>query len=220
MNDSPVAESKISRATWVGLIIALFAMVAIRQAVSYFYPVLTLTAALWKESLIWIAAIALLVLITRGERLPLRSIGLGTSTWWKSILWGFVLAIVCAAVAVGLALVTHYGGGPGADAFAKLPLWLITLVVIRAGVVEELFYRGYAIERLQALGLNRFWAAALPLIIFGVAHWTGGWANIVIALALGVILSAFYLWRRDLVANMIAHFLVDFVANVVPELFH
>ena len=68
--------------------------------------------------------------------------------------------------------------------------------------------------------LNLFWAAALPLVIFGVAHWTGGWANIVIALALGVILSAFYLWRRDLVANMIAHFLVDFVANVVPELFH
>jgi len=41
----------------------------------------------------------------------------------------------------------------------------------------------------------------------------------VIALALGAILSGFYLWRRDLVANMIAHFLVDFIANVVPKLF-
>jgi membrane protease YdiL (CAAX protease family) len=41
----------------------------------------------------------------------------------------------------------------------------------------------------------------------------------VIALALGAILSGFYLLRRDLVANMIAHFLVDFIANVVPKLF-
>ncbi len=90
---------------------------------------------------------------------------------------------------------------------------------MRAGVVEELFYRGYAIERLQALGLNRYLAAALPLAIFAVAHWTGGWANIVIALALGAILSASYLWRRDLVANMIGHFLVDFVGNVLPRLF-
>jgi len=54
----------------------------------------------------------------------------------------------------------------------------------------------------------------IPLAIFGVAHWTGGWANILIALALGVILSVFYVWRRDLVANMIAHFLVDFIGNI------
>jgi len=27
------------------------------------------------------------------------------------------------------------------------------------------------------------------------------------------------LWRRDLVANMIGHGLVDFIANVVPRLF-
>jgi membrane protease YdiL (CAAX protease family) len=91
--------------------------------------------------------------------------------------------------------------------------------VIRAGVVEELFYRGYAIERLQALGLSRGVSAAIPLVIFSLGHWTGGWANIVIALALGAILAGFYLWRRDLVANMIGHGLVDFVANVLPKLF-
>src|SRR5437762_13061590 len=45
------------------------------------------------------------------------------------------------------------------------------LIVLRAGVLEELFYRGYAIERLEALGLNRFWASIIPLLIFGVAYW-------------------------------------------------
>lgn len=219
MNDKPAADSRVSRATWMGLFLALFGMLIVRYAVSYFWPTLTFTAALWKESLIWLCAVAVLVIIRRGERLPLMSIGLGTSTWWKSILWGLILAVICGLVGGALAALTGYGHGPGSAAFEKLPLWLITLIVFRAGVVEELFYRGYAIERLQALSLNRYWAAAIPLVIFSIGHWTGGWANIVIALALGGILSAFYLWRRDLVANMIGHFMVDFVANVLPKLF-
>jgi membrane protease YdiL (CAAX protease family) len=41
----------------------------------------------------------------------------------------------------------------------------------------------------------------------------------VIALALGAILTGFYLWRRDLVANMFGHWLVDFVGNILPKLF-
>jgi membrane protease YdiL (CAAX protease family) len=84
---------------------------------------------------------------------------------------------------------------------------------------KNCFYRGYAIERLEALGLNRFWASIIPLLIFGVAHWTGGWANIVIALVLGAVLTLFYLWRRDLVRKHFGHFLVDFISNVLPRLF-
>jgi membrane protease YdiL (CAAX protease family) len=214
-------RSRISLATLLGLFLSLFGLLLVRQAVSHFFPALTFAAAIWKESLIWLCALALLLIIRRGERLPLTSIGLGTSPWWKSILWGFVITVACGLVGGVLAHLTHYGhaSNPTAVAFDRFPLWLITLIVIRAGVVEELFYRGYAIERLQALGLNRYLAAAVPLLIFGVGHWTGGWANILIALALGAILAGFYLWRRDLVANMIGHFMVDFVANVLPKLF-
>jgi membrane protease YdiL (CAAX protease family) len=203
----------------LGLFIALFGLLIVRQVVSYLWPAQIFTAAVWKESLIWLCVIALLLIIRCGEKLPFSSIGIGTSKWWKSLLWGLVLAAVCFLVAGVLVVLTHYTGGSVGEAFSRLPLWLVTLIVIRAGVVEELFYRGYAIERLEALGLNRYLAAAIPLVIFSVGHWTGGWANIVIALALGAILSGFYLWRGDLVANMIAHFLVDFIGNVVPRLF-
>jgi membrane protease YdiL (CAAX protease family) len=41
----------------------------------------------------------------------------------------------------------------------------------------------------------------------------------VIALVLGAALTFFYLWRRDLVANIFGHFLVDFISNVLPRLF-
>ena len=215
----PGGQPVTGKITWFGLFLALFGMLIARQAVSYFWPTLTFTAAVWKDSLLWLCAAALLVVIYRGERQSLGSIGLGSAPWWKSILWGLILAVLCAAIGLGLALLTGYGQGPGSAAFAKLPLWLITLIVVRAGVVEELFYRGYAIERLQAVGLSRYWAAGVALIVFSVGHWTGGWANIVIALALGGVLTGFYLWRRDLVANMIGHFTVDFVANVLPALF-
>ena len=211
--------AKVSRATWTGLFISLFAFLLIRQAILYFAPTLTTSSAILKETLLWTSAIVLLIIVRRGERLPLTSIGVGTSRWWKSILWGLAIALVCGLVGGLLAALTGYGHGPGSAAFEKLPLWLITLIVLRAGVVEELFYRGYAIERLQAVGLTPVLAAGIPLIIFALGHWTGGAANILIALALGAILSGFYLWRRDLVANMIGHGLVDFVANVLPALF-
>jgi uncharacterized protein len=169
--------------------------------------------------LIWVSAGGVLVIVRHGERLPFGSIGLGTSRWWKSILWGLAIALVSGVIVGGLAYLSGYGHGPGSAAFEKLPLWLITLIVFRAGVVEELFYRGYPIERLQMVGLRRFWSAVIPLIIFSLGHRSGGLANILIALAAGVILTGFYLWRRDLVANMIGHGAVDFVANVLPRLF-
>lgn len=217
--EQPPLSTKISSATWAGLAIALLAMVAIRQIFVFFVPETTFASAILKEALIWVSALALIVIVRRGEHLSLRSIGIGTARWWKSILWGFIIAIVSAVVVGTLAHLTHYGNGPGSAAFEKLPLWLITAIVFRAGVVEELFYRGYSIERLQLIGLGRFWSVAIPLVIFSLGHWSGGAANILIAFAAGLILTGFYLWRRDLVANMIGHGLVDFVANVLPALF-
>ena len=217
---APATDPPSKIATWTGLFIAFFGMLIMRQIVSYFYPTLTFTAALWKESLIWLCVIALLLIIWLGERLSLRSVGLGTADWKKSLLWSLPLAVVCILVGGVVVAITHYGHSENAEAFGRLPVWLVSLICLRAGVVEELFFRGYAIERLESLGLNRFWAAAIPLAVFAVGHWTGGWANIVIALAIGAVLAAFYLWRRDLAANMIAHFLVDFIPNVLPRLFY
>jgi CAAX protease family protein len=219
LRTNQTSVAKISRATWAGLFLSLFAMVVIRHAFAFLVPEITFAAAILKETLIWASAAALLLIICRGERLSFRSIGLSTCRWWKSIAWGLVIAVASAAVVGGLAYVTGYGHGPGSAAFEKLPLWLVTLIVFRAGVVEELFYRGYAIERLRMVGLGRFWSVTIPLVIFSLGHWSGGAANILIALAAGIILTGFYLWRRDLVANMIGHGLVDFVANVVPRLF-
>jgi membrane protease YdiL (CAAX protease family) len=215
--ENAVTGQRVTPITWVGLFVALFGMLIVRQAVNHFWPDATVTSAVIKEAGMWIVGLVLVVIVKVGEGLPLSSIGLGTVRFWKSLLWGLLLGVVCLLVAGILVTLTHFTGGESGKAMSKLPTWLISLIVLRAGVVEELCYRGYAIERLHALGLPRGLAAAVPLVIFGVGHWTGGWANILIALVLGAILALFFVWRRDLEANMIGHWFVDFVGNLLPK---
>ena len=195
-------------------------MLLVREAVNYFLPEVTVRSALLKEAGMGLVGLILVAIVHFGEGLPLSSIGLTTTHFLKSLLWGVVLAIVCFGVAGIFIALTHFNGGANAGSLEKLPVWLVTVIVFRAGIVEELCYRGYAIERLHALGLPRWLAALVPLIIFGLGHWTGGRLNIALALLLGAVLALFYLWRRDLAANMIGHTLVDFIPNVLPRLLH
>ena len=218
--EAQVPRSNSNLRTWVVLLFIMLVFLPIRQITQWVSPTLTTQSASLREALILATAAALLLYIKQVEGLPLRSVGLGTSVWWKSIAWGLVIATLCGAAGAAIVYATKYTGGPRAHDFDRLPLWLLVVIVCRAGFVEELFYRGFAIERLSAMGWPRVAAALFPLTIFSLLHYTGGAVNIVLAFVLGGILAGFYLWRRDLVANIIAHFLVDFVANVVPRLGH
>jgi hypothetical protein len=48
-SNHPSVPTKVSRATWAGLPIALFAMLAIRQVIVFFIPETTCASALLKE---------------------------------------------------------------------------------------------------------------------------------------------------------------------------
>ena len=205
--------------TWAAVLFCLFVMLPIREIVKQLAPGSTVASDELREGLILACAVGLLLFIHFVERLPFTSIGIGTSVWWKSVLWGLVTAAVCLVAAGGIIYLTKFDGGPHAHDFEKLPLWLVPVIVFRAGFVEELFYRGYAIERLKSLRWPKAAAALVPLVIFALMHYPGGPINVLVSFTLGGILTLFYLWRRDLVANIIGHFLVDFIANVVPRLF-
>ena len=120
-----------------GLFVALFGVLIIREIGSFIWPIRNFTSTIWKESLIWACALVLLVIVKRGEHLSLTSIGLGTAKWQKSLLWGLALTLICGVVGGGLAALTHFSGGSGGSFLERLPLWLVTLIVVRAGVVEE-----------------------------------------------------------------------------------
>jgi uncharacterized protein len=213
-------RSRISLFTWMGLLVSLFGFIAVRLAFRAFGAPDSITASLCREFAVWVMAAFLIVLVRFGERLPLRSIGLGTAPLRQSVRFGCILTGLCGVTAWIVILFTGYGHGPGSAEFNKVPIWLETLAVVRAGIVEELFFRGYAIERLESIGCGRVLSAAIPLAIFAGTHWTGGIPNVIIALVVGAVLTVFYMWRRDLVANMIGHGLSDFLGLVLPRFFH
>ena len=94
----------------------------------------------------------------------------------------------------------------------------MAITVLRAGVTEEVFYRGYAHERLQSLTGRRSLAVVLTIIPFALFHFRQGPAGILIAGVMGLILALIYLKRRSLPAVMFTHFTVDFVPNVLLPL--
>jgi membrane protease YdiL (CAAX protease family) len=95
------------------------------------------------------------------------------------------------------------------------PGWWLVISVVRAGVSEEVLFRGYPIERLQELTGSRTLAALLPLVLFALAHvgpW--GWAHMLVGGIGGALLTLLYMWRRNLWANILAHCIVYGVAVI------
>lgn len=198
--------------TWLGLFVALVSFLLIRWTIRGFYHHPVTPIVIVREMLYFASAGILLILVLHAENLPPKTIGLGTSVWWKSVLWGLVTMLLCGGAAALLGMVTRNNNST-TPSFDRLPLWVCVLVIFRAGIVEELFYRGYAIERLRSLGAGRLLSATLPLILFAFGHYVRAWTDILQPLVLGGILTGFYLWRRDLVANILAHTLVDLVGT-------
>ena len=97
----------------------------------------------------------------------------------------------------------------------KYPNWLKMLICIRAGVVEETFFRAYAMSRILSLTNNRFLAFIIPLVAFGAGHFAYGTLNhIIMAFLLGLVLALYYLKTKNLLSNIIAHTLYDILGMI------
>ena len=105
----------------------------------------------------------------------------------------------------------HLVGSSDFQALEAFPTWVLLVVIIVAGFIEELFCRGYAIERLQSLTGSLILAAGIPLFIFAVSHYRQGWAGIIVALRTGAVLPAVYIYKRNLWVTITVHYVVDFM---------
>jgi membrane protease YdiL (CAAX protease family) len=216
-----MALRNISPITLLGLVLAAAVAPLIISYYAYAFPgELTNWIVISRELLIFLAAAALILLILKGEKRSLSSIGLHNKHWGKSVLWGFLLMVVSIIAGLGCLLALNalgisFGQGGEAQRYDQISLWAISLMVLRAGVVEELFYRGYIMERLEEISGRWLVYFLLPAIIFGLLHFRQGVGGILISFVLGLILAWFYWKKRDLKANIIAHFLVDFIPNVL-----
>ena len=71
----------LSPFTWIGLAIALFGLIIVRQGVFYFYPKFTAMAALWRESLDRLCVIALFLHHSMGGTSAVQLGWLGHPRW-------------------------------------------------------------------------------------------------------------------------------------------
>lgn len=171
-------------------------------------------ATLEREGLYWLATAIILAYVRFIERRPFASIGLKAPTW-KSCAWGALAAFVAIVGIAGIYLVLfpalHLSENTTAvTSITRLAPWLNVLIIVRAAIFEELFYRGFTIERITELTHLRWLAAVVSLATFTYAHlgyW--GWNHLFVAGFGGLVLTGLYLWRRDLASNMVAHFLTD-----------
>jgi membrane protease YdiL (CAAX protease family) len=156
----------------------------------------------------------LLVYILFVERRSVSSIGLRLPTW-KSFAFGIAVAVILVVGGVVTISVLfpalHRHISPAAIAnLLHTPWWFRLLLATRAAVFEEVCYRGYMIERVQELTGRKWIALAVSVAAFTYFHLSYfGWAYLIFVGFGGVVLGLYYIWRRDLASNMVAHFLAD-----------
>ena len=217
--------NRIPTITVLGLVLAFFGAPLLILVFNQYTEGAPLTNELvvTRETGLFLVAGLLLVLITRGEKLCLDSIGLHNKHWGKSLVLALIITISSLALLAGLLGIFQlvgipFGSGGESDRYSQVSLPVITYMVMRAGVIEEICYRGYIIERLEKYTGSQVIYLYLPALIFGLVHYRQGLGGIIIATAAGLLLAFFYVKKRDLKANIIAHFSVDFIPNVLVPL--
>jgi len=201
----------------VGLVIAL-----VVPLIVVFFHVASLLGlgVVGKELLWWGLAGVLIVYVQSVERRPLASIGVRALTirmFWSAIA---VAAVIVIADLVTASVMAKYAGSAPRNLMHLTLPWGL-LVVLRAAVVEETLFRGYGIERLLELTGNRWIAGGVTLAAFAIAHFAGAreWFGVLVGLTGGLGLTLLYFWRRNLIAVMIVHAVIDAVPLLLPAAF-
>lgn len=166
-------------------------------------------AAFWMIGLVcfWI------VVSEKGTAGTLAVLGLKPLT--LSTLWLAAGTSIALMAGTGVIAVIHrllkipLGDRQNFEAIAGKPLNLRIFVVLTAGVIEELLYRGIGIGLgAEVLG-NPALAASLATAFFVFAHFRWRTAHLLQVLAAGAILSSAFVMTGNLWACMLAHLLVD-----------
>ncbi|HXC57182.1 MAG TPA: type II CAAX endopeptidase family protein [Rhizomicrobium sp.] len=174
------------------------------------------------EVLWWVLFAGILLYVLFVEREALSSIGFRRPGVWDivlGILAGIVIFMGTGVIFQVVLPALHMSLTRQMSAVATLPLWFRILNVTRAALVEETAFRGYGFERLKTLTTSPLLAGAATWVLFTAAHLSSwGWAQVIIAAYGGLVLTGLYMWRRNLWANIVAHWLTDGAAFLLLPL--
>lgn len=166
---------------------------------------------------------AICVMVTQWERQPLSSIGLKLPTLPALLIGIAIAAAFIFAIGPLLMKVPSWLDLPGFEEgildAARFPLWYLVITILVVASAEEVLYRGYAIEHLNAITGNLWPAIAISVAMFGLAHvpmW--GWGPSLTTVISGAIFAVLYVWLRDLTPLIVAHILIDLAGLALPRL--
>ena len=165
----------------------------------------------------WLYLAGVLLLLARWSGRPLADIGLRKPAW-DTLLWTVIAVLATFALALLLkglvAAIPRPAENFVADAAELRWSWgYAGFVALRAGVVEEVLFRGVLIEQLAVLSGRRWLGAVLAGLIFVGAHTHQfNWFQLLMAATATVVLTLVYMRRRNLLATICAHVLIDVVA--------
>jgi len=87
---------------------------------------------------------------------------------------------------------------------------LFTLSITLGGAVEELYFRGYLLPRMESLGI---WAPITNTVLFSLYHFWSPWENIVRILGLSPWIFA--VWRtRNIYLSLLIHFVINAFSGI------
>jgi len=97
----------------------------------------------------------------------------------------------------------------------KFQQTIATLMILIVAVSEETIFRGYLILRLKSITGSSFAAVIISSIIFSIGHGYEGPAGVIIVGIMGASFAVIYMWRKNLIAPIVMHFMQDFIAIVL-----
>lgn len=102
----------------------------------------------------------------------------------------------------------------------NFPIWVLIPAWITGSFTEEVLFRSYSIERLTQLTGQRWLASLITIVAFTVLHLFGwDWIHVLtLVLPASIMLTLFYLWRRNLALNVMIHGIIGAPLLLLPLL--
>ena len=159
----------------------------------------------------WIAVALLLAFVVGVERLPLRSVGIRRPKL-TDLLWSAGAGVLSAIIGIALYLVAR-GFQPDVQTQAGQIASSLSFpgkihLILNAAIVEELFFRGFLIERVSTVTRRVWLGAVASFVLFVASHISGSGVteSLTIVTTGTLMLVLLYQWRRNLLMCIVAHF--------------
>lgn len=177
----------------------------------------------------WIAMALVLAIAYFGEKYPLATFGFKRSKkTLRARLFEWILTVLAAAVCASIIILfSGYVRGlltgepaPALTAVRMLPAWVLIPAWITGSLTEEVLFRSYPIERLTQMTGKPWLASVVTMLAFTLLHLFGwDWIHVLTAVLPGcILLTLFYLWRRNLALNVLIHAIINAPLLLLPIL--